>query len=461
MLTVDPSQPDMHSVVTFVPAQPLAHSVGAAPIVAHANWVTARDAVLAGIKSRSFVLLIGPAGVGKTSLLQSVSAALDEDGHPAARLRPGDKLPGRTVTVLMDDADLLEAEEFQALGRRATASVLAGLPCTADRLAGWRRQAVIVDLLPVEDTGAFLHELLRHDPHAKPFAPAAVTALARAAGGLPGRIQEIARLAIFLAGMEAASFVQPAHVEQASGVGEEVDPRRLHDDEPVQLLEHEGGELEAPEPQLQAPAPNRGRPVLAAVCWIAAALIAGGSYAWHEARVRVPEHEIWGSATLVGEPARLAPTPAATAQPAPTPLPASLAGPLPAAQSASQSAPQSSSQPAPARPLPLPVPLHVTVLAPLGDSAAQARGAALVDTLRSFGYSVSDLQSTLARTSFLELHYFFAEDAAAMAELEKAAGAVNRSARLTQIPASGLPRPGAVEIFVPTDTQAGRHNRRT
>ena len=291
-----------------------------------------------------------------------------------------------------------------------------------------------------------------------------MAALARAAGGLPGRIQEIARLAIFLAGMEAVACVQPAHVEQASGVGEEVDPRGLgrradgvaeHEAAEAYRAEAYGAEAYGAEAQPEAPASSRGRPVLAAICWIAALLIAGGSYAWHEARVRAPEREIWGSATLTGAaPVTIAPVP-----PAPPMQTVPLAAPPPQAIYAPQ--PGYPPQLGPAKPLPLPVPLHVAVLAPLGDAGAQARGAALVDTLRSFGYSVSDVQSTSVRTPNFELHYFFEEDAAAMAELEKAAGAPIRSARLTQIPASGLPRPGAVEIFVPSDTQAGHHNRRT
>lgn len=94
------------------------------------------------------------------------------------------------------------------------------------------------------------------------FTPQAMDAVLRAAGGSPGQIAALAKLAGFLAGLEQAGAVEPSHVAQAVQLG----AAALDDRAEVA--------------QATPPARRGRRTGLAAACWLTALAIVAAAYDW-------------------------------------------------------------------------------------------------------------------------------------------------------------------------------------
>jgi energy-coupling factor transporter ATP-binding protein EcfA2 len=460
-------------------------------IVEHTRWTTARDTALALIiGGPSLVLLVGPAGSGKTTLLRSIARLLGERGRTTCLLDFGDSQSdvGAADVVLVDEADRMSAARFDELSRRGNRSVvLAALPSRAERLRRYPGVTVL-RLAPLSSDQACAFVAARLAQLGLPTGCLTESAWARLIAhsqGVPRLLIASLGLALFIAAEDGAERVTEAHVEEAiemrggdgEGGGAELPLRR----KPEPAREEMPGFLAAGVSTGPLPRRARGRAKLvtaltAAGLFAAAAVLLLSPGADHHGQTppatrpeALAPAATGGSAPVLAKPDvanTKAPAPAESAPQAGSTAPAASttlltpASPLGvAAEPSAGVAPQSETPaPAPAVPaeaapdLPAGAMVHVILTYPRGDAAAQQRGMALAQELRSDGFGVGDPFPATPRESKRGISYFFAQDEDAAAAIERRLGGDYGSARLVRLPTNaGLPRPGTIEIGVGSD----------
>lgn len=179
--------------------------------VQHPSWCEAYDnlmiALVAGLTAGpAFLALLGPAGTGKTWMLQAAAAALRQRGQPVILVRRGELpievFPG--TAVLVDEAARMDDGQLARLAAVRDASVvLADLPAFATRLKQLTRQPTVVPLAPIarEDMPEFVMAWLaaRGLPAAVLTHPA-VSRLSDHSGGVPRLVVQLLRAALAVNG---------------------------------------------------------------------------------------------------------------------------------------------------------------------------------------------------------------------------------------------------------------------
>jgi hypothetical protein len=171
----------------------------------------------------AFLALLGPAGTGKTWMLQAAAAAMRRRGQPAVLVRRGELpievFPG--TAILVDEAARMNDAQLARLAAVRDASVvLADLPAFAARLKRLDRPPAIVPLLPLarQDVPAFATAWLgaRGLP-AGVLTPPAVTRLFDHSGGVPRLVVQLLRAALAMHGeLRAAGIGADAVDEMAA-----------------------------------------------------------------------------------------------------------------------------------------------------------------------------------------------------------------------------------------------------
>lgn len=190
---------------------------------AHPSWQRAEHEALAAVARGQRVLLLGPAGTGKTLLLQSLEQTLRARGADVQVLRRGEPLaavPG-TAVLLIDEAGGFPDEELERICRRPGAVIMAGLPCLQQRTARCAGPVGIATLekLSPEDVARFVLARLGASGRARDlFTPEAVVALARHSGGLLRLVVILAGAALFFAELRGADRVAAGDVDEAAAM---------------------------------------------------------------------------------------------------------------------------------------------------------------------------------------------------------------------------------------------------
>jgi hypothetical protein len=223
------------------PRLPIA--IGPEQAVAHRGWREARERVLTSVRGgRSLVVLLGPAGTGKTLLLLELARALRASGSHVLLLRHGiledadlirfkTSATDRRRVVLVDDAHLLDRETLGRLGQLGIgAFVLArdSDPRNTGSADSDGAGATVVRLapLPADEVGPFLAtRLARAGLRPGLLSPDAVTRLAEHSGGVPGPLSELVSAALLVAGIRGAEQVGAGDVDRAAALqgGAELD----------------------------------------------------------------------------------------------------------------------------------------------------------------------------------------------------------------------------------------------
>ena len=385
----------------------------------HPAWPQAMKRLAEGLADGRIVALVGLPGVGKSALLEAFAA---EPANNACLYVPDRRLTG---PFLVDDAHhLLEADLARLVARRQ-GLVLAGPYALLERLAGFGRGLVVLDLAPLrpEDRVGVLMDMLERSgepPGLLP--PSCMAALGRQSGGRIGPLLAMTKLAIFLARLEGSAVVALHHVEQAGTIGEDVEP-----------LENEPDASTAPRRRRTA-----GGAALAVSGGLAVA-IAGAAMV-----LSPPQHGITSSP--VAPRVVLAELPIARLRP---PAPATPA--LAATQALVL-------PPTTLPPLPV-VPFHVAIHVPPHDPPAFQQGVQLAVLLQEKGYAVSGPIVAPAWTP-PSVSYYFNDDADAAAAV--AAALDGRLGTARQIDrASEIPRPGEAEIMLPSTWHSLRPTYKT
>ncbi len=265
---LDPSSP--------VPAS-AAKSGSDAP-VQHPGWCEAYDGLMielvAGLTDGpAFLALLGPAGTGKTWMLQAAAADLRRRGQPVIIVRRGELpievFPG--TAVLVDEAARMDDRQLERLAAVRDASVvLADLPAFAARLKQLARQPTIVPLAPLarQDMPGFVAAwLATHGLPAGVLTHPAVSRLFDHSGGVPRLAVQLLRAALAVHGnMGAAGIGADAVDEMATlrlgGLDAEIAPPAVQD-APDTVQQHPG--VAADTPGLQdAPGTAGNEPAAAA-----------------------------------------------------------------------------------------------------------------------------------------------------------------------------------------------------
>lgn len=193
------------------------------PIFAHPGWNRARIELLNAVRQAKSAALLGPAGSGKSFLLQDLARTLNDDGCGAHLLQRGDalELSSWTSTLLIDEAGRIGPELLKQLCTIDVPFVVAALTNFADRLATLPRPVEIVVLHPLspEEVAQFLSaRLTAAGRSCDLLEPGAVLALADRSGGLLRSVNILAGAALFLAELEGSARVRERHVEEAAAI---------------------------------------------------------------------------------------------------------------------------------------------------------------------------------------------------------------------------------------------------
>ncbi len=219
------------SLASAVEASPLPITIGPEQAVAHRSWCEARNRLLEQLRAGpSLTLLVGPAGTGKTLLLQHLSQSLRAAGRDVLLQPRGDKpidvtgfgKSGGPRVVLIDEAERMTKAVLAQLARLGEcAVVLAGLPDPGESRAGAFPAAAVVRLapLPASEIEAFVSTRLRQAglPVDRVTGPA-VAALGRRSGGVPRLINMLLGSSLFLSRLDKAKHVEAAHVDKAAAL---------------------------------------------------------------------------------------------------------------------------------------------------------------------------------------------------------------------------------------------------
>jgi len=214
-------------------ASPFPITIGPEQAVAHRGWREARERVLAAARAGpSLVLVLGPAGTGKTLLLQDAARALRAEGIDVLlNLRgdvpadaPTEKAAGgtRRRVVLIDEADRLNEAMLDRLAHLGECTiVLAGTADPGENCRDSSAAMTVVRLsaLAPDEVGPFLAARLARaglDPEL--LSGAAVARLAERSGGIPRVLNILAGAALFFARAEGAPRVEAGHVDEAAAL---------------------------------------------------------------------------------------------------------------------------------------------------------------------------------------------------------------------------------------------------
>lgn len=362
-----------------VPAKLLPVTIGPEQAVAHRGWCEARDQLLAAsLAGPGVTLVLGPAGTGKTLLLQQLAHALTDRGMDVV-LQPRGDLPIEDAwlaeaaqsnprrVVLIDEADRMTEASLGQLERLGLCPViLAGVSDPgegrSDRDAGITRTIRLAPL-PEDEVRAFIAARL-HQAGLSPdlIGAGAVARLAAHSGGVPRILNMLVGAALFLANTEQAPRIEAAHVDEAAalrdGNAEAAAPAPppdpvTPDEVPVEAPPVETAAVEVaavePPPLVVAPSPvaprarlavmsadpalsrprartrgSRRRATLYALAGLAAAF--AGAILWRDVSLRHPAPEV--AREMARERASVPAAPGAAAQrPARPPLVTAAASP--------------------------------------------------------------------------------------------------------------------------------------
>ena len=198
---------------------------GPGPAFSHPAWRAARAGVLAGLTQGGVTALSGPAGSGKTMLLQEVARTLRAQGrpvtvlgHPAALGEAGVQA-GAGAVVLIDEADGIGEEALQQLSGAAVA--LAGLPGFEARLGG--ANLVRLGLLDAQDVARYVAARLAAAGGSRDMVSAeAVLGLARHSGGVFRLVNALGGAAVVVARLAGARVLGAEHVAEAAALRREL-----------------------------------------------------------------------------------------------------------------------------------------------------------------------------------------------------------------------------------------------
>ena len=218
---------------------------------------------------RRLGLLVGPAGTGKSLLLEVFSATLRRAGWPVVRIKPAGateaqllwdlliglgrvpqprspssqrwqqlfdrfreaRLVGQPVVILCDQMESAGEEAQKTLARLlaqinrpewAVTMVLAGRP---EMLRSWHAQLqdqadleMVLEPWDLSDTRQYLVEMFRRAGRSEPiFTPEAIQRLHELSGGIPRQINRLADLALLAGAVDGLRQIGPELIEALSG----------------------------------------------------------------------------------------------------------------------------------------------------------------------------------------------------------------------------------------------------
>jgi hypothetical protein len=230
------------------------------PPVEHPGWTKARADLLTEIAGEPALLaLVGPPGTGKTMLLHTILADIQQSGHTAAIMSGGvlpfEFTPGRVA--LLDNATEMEAEALAPLCMLCDVTmVLAGGPELADHLTCLPGRVVVVPLgpLPADDVRQFITTWLEtHDLPKDVADDAAIARLSACSQGVPRTLVRLLRASVVLAGHYGWARIRASCIDEVVALQEPVSdaPAAVR---PI-LVSRPLAEATAPVPMAQLPVP--------------------------------------------------------------------------------------------------------------------------------------------------------------------------------------------------------------
>jgi len=449
-----------------------------AQVIGHPSWTTARETALAlATAGPRLIVLLGPPGSGKTTLLRDLATTLRERRRAVCLLDFDDSRfeLARADVVLVDEADRISAVRLDELSRRGGRTVvLAVLPASGERFCHYPDVTTVrLASLSADQACTFLAERLAQ--LGLPMAcltEAAWTGLVAHARGVPRLLIALLGLSLFIAGEGGASQVTGTHVERAVAVrsggvaSDKIGPVRANADPAGRVPAFLSGDRATDRTGRRERERRRRTQAaagLVAICLFAAGglLLTGGPQRAVDRTASLgsaaPPTVGTENAASIAANGRSAPHPPKEVGSAPT-LPAGRVIPpapasLPVAPAAARNGAAAPPTPAPAAvndvalELPSGAVVHVVLIYPRGNQAAEQRGLDLARLLRSDGFAVGDPFPVPPRESRRGISYYFAQDEGTAAEIGRRIGGQYGSGRLVRLPPSaGLPRPGTIEI---------------
>ena len=207
-------------------------------VVVGSLWQQARTTVVAALNQGDAAVVLGASGTGKTLLLQDLVRTLGQEGRPTRLVGHADLLDPalKSHIIVIDDADLIEADDLATLGMREAPFVLAARSQFADRLADLPRPITAVHLRPLSpvEVAHFVAARLSSAGRSRDLLePEAVLTLALRSRGVPRLVNVLAAAAVMQAKTEKAASVCRRHVEQAAAVCADI----VADSEPEVLFQ--------------------------------------------------------------------------------------------------------------------------------------------------------------------------------------------------------------------------------